>query len=148
MIVKNNIAELENIALTLENFFETNNLSPTMLFEVNLAIEEVFTNIVFYAFPDKIEQQIKIDLQKNEKTLFIKIEDAGVPFNPLLTSEPTFDKPLSERQIGGLGIHLIRKMMDKVEYSRTGQKNMLTLHKNLPQTISKEDPRIQKDYLS
>ncbi|MHC1707218.1 MAG: ATP-binding protein [Bacteroidales bacterium] len=132
MIVKNSISELENIAQALENYFDQNNLSPTSLFEVNLAIEEVFTNIVFYAFPDKDEHQISILLEKEGNLLTIKIEDSGVPFNPLFKAEPDFEKPLSEREIGGLGIHLIKKMMDNVEYSRTHHKNILTLYKNLP----------------
>jgi anti-sigma regulatory factor (Ser/Thr protein kinase) len=131
MIVKNSISELESITLTLENFFSDHHLSSTVLFDVNLVIEEVFTNIVFYAFNDSREHLINIHVVKKDELLTIQIEDQGIPFNPLEKSEPDLDKPISEREVGGLGIHLVKKMMDHIEYSRKGHKNVLKLYKNI-----------------
>lgn len=129
MIVKNNIAELENISLALEKYFDENALPSPLLFEVNLVIEEIFTNIVFYAFNDDKEHLINIMVEKVNNAIKIIIEDSGLPFDPMTTPEPDFNKSLLDREIGGLGIHLIKKLMDQVEYHRLEGKNVLQMIK-------------------
>ncbi|MCX6271580.1 MAG: ATP-binding protein [Bacteroidetes bacterium] len=130
--VKNVITELENISGKLENFWETHSLPARSLFETNLVVEELFTNIVFYGYTDQAEHHIMIDLCVVDSELIIKIEDDAIAFNPLEKEVgDELVKPVEDRQIGGLGIHLVKTLMDKAEYLRKDGRNILTLHKNL-----------------
>lgn len=125
---KNDINQLSFIVEKLEEYAMDWNLSPDTLFNINLAVEELFTNIVFYAYADKDEHLISIKLVKDSISLTIKFEDDGKEFDPTAYSEPDhIDKPLEEREVGGLGIHFVNKIMKSVEYKRLKGKNVLTL---------------------
>lgn len=126
--ITNKLEELEKIRLELELIGEQWHLTPGVVFSVNLALEELITNIVFYGFNDNEEHQIDIGFILDSKFLTIKIEDEGKAFNPFEIKEPSdLNKPLKDRQIGGLGIHLVKKTMDHVEYTRKGKKNIVTI---------------------
>ncbi len=128
ILVKNKLDQLSLIVSELEKFAESENLDAAALFNINLAVEELFTNIVFYAYSDKDEHTIILRLSKNNNKVTIEIEDDGIEFNPLNYSEPDhIDKPLEEREIGGLGIHFVRKIMETIDYNRENNKNILTL---------------------
>ena len=96
--------------------------------EVELAVEEALVNIINYAYPeqDKGDMEVKCGLD-DQGRLLIEIRDRGVPFDVSSYSEPDLNANISEREIGGLGIFLIRKMADKVHYMRDGEENVLTL---------------------
>jgi len=129
---KNQLSELENIVINLEMLSEKWNIPLKIVMELNLVLEELFTNVVFYAFEDKNEHLIHMSFMLiDAHQLQIRIEDDGKPFN-LLEKKVTdiFDKPLEERQIGGLGIHFVREMMNSVDYQRADHKNIVTLTKN------------------
>ena len=100
--------------------------------QINLVLEELFTNVVFYAFDDQLEHTINLGFTLiDQHQLMIRLEDDGKPFNLLEKKvDDVFDKPLEERQIGGLGIHFIREMMNSVEYQREDNKNIVILKKN------------------
>ncbi len=106
-------------------------LPPKCLFEINLGIDELFTNIISYGFEDKLEHQIKFSLAKFEKTLVVKVEDDGIPFNPLNVKGHEISQDLNSINIGGLGIHLIKKMMDDIVYQRFEGKNKIILKKRV-----------------
>jgi len=109
-------AELPNCPLELRN-------------NIDVAVEEIFVNIANYAYkPDKGNVAIYISAKQK---ISIKFEDKGRAYNPLEQGEPDLDKPLMERKIGGLGIFLVKKLMDDVEYMRTENKNILIITKNL-----------------
>ncbi len=95
--------------------------------EINLGLDELFTNIISYGFEDESEHQIKFSLAKAEETLVVEIEDDGIPFNPLDANGPGVARDLDSIDIGGLGIHLVRNMMDKVSYRRRIDKNVITV---------------------
>ncbi|MCX6305436.1 MAG: SpoIIE family protein phosphatase [Bacteroidetes bacterium] len=128
----NQVSELDKLAARIEELSGTWNIPPKTGMEVNLVLEELFTNVVFYAFDDQHEHTIIIDFVLTDvHQLLIRLEDDGKPFNLLETKvDDVIDKPLEERQIGGLGVHFVRKMMDSVEYRRDGDKNIVTLTKN------------------
>ena len=130
--LKNHLSELDNIAVNLENLSEKWNLPPKIVMEINLVIEELFTNVVFYAFDDKEEHEINLSFMLvDTHQLQMRLEDDGKPFNLLEKKvNDVFDKPLEERQIGGLGIHFVREMMNSVDYQRSGNKNVVILTKN------------------
>jgi len=103
---------------------------PDIRTSICIAAEEIFVNIADYAYkPDN--GIVNISISANEKAV-IKFEDAGRPYNPLEHPSPKLDVPPEEREIGGLGVYMVRNIMDNVEYSYTGNKNILTITKNLP----------------
>lgn len=97
--------------------------------QIKLASEEVLVNIINYAYPDK-EGNIEISYILNDnKSLKIEIVDWGVAFDPLSLPEPDINAPLEDREIGGLGVYLVRNIMDEVNYKREEDRNILTFVK-------------------
>lgn len=129
--LNNQLSELDTLAASVENFAEQAGLDMKTQFNLNLALDELFTNIVSYAYEDESLHQIEIALSCADSSLHIRITDDGKPFDPSRAEEPELTKSLAEREIGGLGIHFAHKLMDKMTYQRVGQQNQLTLEKNL-----------------
>ncbi|MDR1869335.1 MAG: SpoIIE family protein phosphatase [Treponema sp.] len=98
--------------------------------EISIAVEEIFINIANYAYAPETGS-VTVSISTVDKTL-IKFEDSGRPYNPLEQPEPDLKKPLIGREIGGLGVFLVKKIMDKVEYSRLDDKNILVITKEHP----------------
>ena len=129
--LKSKLSELDTLCRQLENCCDAMALPHKCLFEINLGLDELFTNIISYGFDDDLEHQIKFSLAKEKETLVVKVEDDGRPFNPLEVEAPKEAKDLDSIDIGGLGIHLIKKMMDEIDYQRVKGKNRLTLKKTV-----------------
>lgn len=129
--LRNNISEIERLNIILFQFGKINNLSKNILFKMNLALEETVTNIIKYAYNDDTEHAILIHISLSCGILTAEIEDDGKPFNPLNSPKPDIDKPIEDRTIGGLGIHIVRNLMDKIEYRRDRNKNFLILRKGV-----------------
>lgn len=129
LTLKNQLAELERIVITLEELAEKWKIPPRVSMELNLVLEELFTNIVFYAFDDQEEHEITLEITREQHgRIVLKLIDDGKPFNLLeKDTGDVFDKPLEERRIGGLGIHFVKEMMNEVAYSRTDNKNIVIL---------------------
>ena len=104
---------------------------PAADYFANLAIEELVTNCIKYGYDDSVEHIIEIELKLCAGELLLTVTDDGHPFNPLELPAPDTHLPLEDRPIGGLGIHLLRKMSDRMDYARTDGKNRLTLRKSL-----------------
>ena len=131
LVLKNEVAEINRLAKFVEELGEELNLTPDLVFNLNLVLEEAVTNVILYAYSKEEQQEIILTVQKSDKNLIFVLTDNGKEFDP--TQAPDADITLSaeERQIGGLGIFLIRQIMDKVEYQRIEGKNVLTLGKLL-----------------
>ncbi len=129
VILVNKLSESERLSKIIEELAEEKNLSPKFVFEINVALDEIITNIVSYAYNDKAEHKILVRLFFLEDGLKIQIEDEGIAFNPMERPEPDITKSVMERQIGGLGIHMVRKLVDELKYKRENNKNILTLIK-------------------
>ena len=127
--LKSKLSELNTLCRHLEDCGNAMKLPQKCLFEINLGLDELFTNIISYGFEDEIEHRIKFSLAREKKTLVVKVEDDGVPFNPLETAGPEPSQDLDSINIGGLGIHLVKKMMDDINYQRVEGKNRLVLKK-------------------
>lgn len=125
-------AGLENLGLMLDfltEISEKHGVQAKKANQIRLAAEEVLINIINYAYPND-KGNIEIDCTITEgMALKIEISDSGVPFNPLSLPEPDIKAPIEKRKIGGLGVHLIRNIMDEVNYKREHDKNILTLIK-------------------
>ena len=98
---------------------------------INLALEEAVTNVISYAYPEGTEGEIKVDAIARKDSLRFTISDFGQEFDPTATPEVDTSLALEDRPIGGLGIHLVRKIMDRVSYKRQDDMNILTLTKTI-----------------
>lgn len=127
--LKNKVSELDTLCQQLEKFGQSIGLSQRSIFEINLALDELFTNIISYGFADHDEHDIKITITPQDEEIVISIEDDGLPFNPVDADTPNLECSIENCKIGGLGIHIIRKLMDAVCYQRCDNKNILTMRK-------------------
>ena len=129
--LKSNLSELDELCRHLETFGQKTGLSKKFVFEVNLVLDELFTNIISYGFDDDCEHIIKVTITPENEGLCLCIEDDGKPFNPVEFKTPDVSCSIEECKIGGLGIHLVRNFMDNVSYQRLRDKNVITLVKHL-----------------
>jgi anti-sigma regulatory factor (Ser/Thr protein kinase) len=133
--IKNDLSEMTVLRETVQNFSEQNQLTPDIVFVLDLCMEELVTNIIKYGYDEPAQHQIQIDLSLLDGLLVLEIVDDGKPFDPTCLPEPDLDVPLEERQIGGLGIHLVRNYVDSMEYKRQGNQNVTTLKKRILTTL-------------
>jgi serine/threonine-protein kinase RsbW len=129
--LKNTASELDKLCRNLEQFGNTLGLTKKCIFQINLALEELFTNIVSYGYQDSADHWIKIAISDENGTVVIRIEDTGVPFDPYTVESPDTIGDIERCPVGGLGVHLIKKLMDEILYERCGNKNILILKKNV-----------------
>ena len=157
--IRNDLSELERIAGVIEQFGVAHGLPSKAVFEINLALDEVLTNVISYAYadsgPHEIEVRLSIpdetrtstgwsggsnepSLKRDEVTALaqvhwqevtVEVSDDGRPFDPLTVAPADLDQALEERSIGGLGVHFVRRVMDRLEYRRDAGRNVLTMHK-------------------
>jgi anti-anti-sigma factor len=125
--VRNQLSELEVVVRGLEKFGREAALPATLVSSLTLAVDEVLTNVISYAFPKTEQHQIEFRAVRDGDDVIVEIEDDGAAFDPLTVPPPKLDTPLEDRNIGGLGLHLVRKLVDSVAYSRNGDRNQLTL---------------------
>ena len=131
LIIKNELEQLTRLYAFLDRQAVAYGLEELQLMQVKLALEEAVTNVILYAYPDKKDQDIRIDMSYENKRLTIVITDTGTDFNPLERQEPDLTLSLEERTIGGLGIYLFKQLMTEVTYSRSAGKNILTMTKDM-----------------
>ena len=130
LVLKNAISEMRVLSNTVKEFCEENSISGDVTHDIHLALEEIFSNIVFYGFEDQDEHQIVISFAIRNNTLVLVIKDDGIAFNPLDNKTPELEIPIEEREVGGMGIHIVRRLMDEIEYIRKQNKNILVIKKN------------------
>ena len=100
--------------------------------QIDLAIDELFCNIAKYAYaPDTGDMTIGFSFDPESRLASITFKDSGIPFDPLAKKDPDVSLPASEREIGGLGIFLVKKTMDGMEYRYENGQNILTIHKHI-----------------
>ena len=111
---------------------ESANLNPKRVMDLELALEETLVNIINHAYPGNTDGWFEVSARVQEKSFIVEICDEGVPFDPTALKDPNLSQDIAERQIGGLGVFLIRKLMDDVKYRRENNRNILELCINLP----------------
>lgn len=99
---------------------------PKRVMHLELAVEEAAVNICSYAY-EIPPGEVTIRISRETEVVRIELVDAGVPFDPLAADAPDIRSELENREVGGLGIFLIRRMLDEVHYSRSGDRNILSL---------------------
>lgn len=129
--VDNKIEELARVAVFLEELGEEWGFSTPFVLSLNLVLEEALTNIILYGLDQNSKQYIDINFNKTDEVLIVTIIDDGSEYDPTLKADPDITLPAEERPIGGLGIFLIKKIMDNVQYQRKENRNYLILTKNI-----------------
>ena len=133
MIEKEFTAKDESLAAVqafAEEELEKADCPMKLMMQVSVAIEEVFVNIAHYAY-DGEEGNMKLGIDFEGGVMTFRFTDSGMPFDPLAKRDPDITLSAEERQIGGLGIFMVKKTMDEVTYERKKGNNILTLKKNL-----------------
>jgi sigma-B regulation protein RsbU (phosphoserine phosphatase) len=123
---------LDDIGVVEEQFYEfaqENGIPDTIRQKVSIVLDEMLNNIISYAYQDDEEHDIELDIELSGNRLVATIRDEGIPFNPFGLGEPDVAAAVEEREIGGLGIHLVRSVMDEYLYQRQINKNVVTLVK-------------------
>ena len=131
ILLANDLSEISRLYEFIEGLGEDFSLSPDIVFNLNLVLEEAVVNVINYAYPKEEHESIYLSARMHEGSIILVLTDTGKEFDP--TAAPEADVTLSadERQIGGLGIFLIRQIMNEVKYERIEGKNVLTLEKKL-----------------
>ena len=129
LTIETRLDELERLSTTIEDLGRDDNWSVDLSFQVNLILEELWLNVVNHGHEDGFHE-VEIELTSEAESLTIEITDDGKPFNPLNEAPaPDVTASLEDRSMGGLGLHLVRTLMDELRYRREGGRNHLTLVK-------------------
>lgn len=126
--LKNDLGEITRLTEELEGFCERNGVSAGALMALNLALEEIVTNVISYGFEGG-DHEIELELLLDDGSVQATVADDGKAYDPLQREDPDVDAPIEERRIGGLGVLLVKRLMDDVRYARTGGRNVLTIRK-------------------
>lgn len=125
------IPEIARLAGFIGKIGEELKLSPSLVASLNIVLEESVSNIILYAYPGKTGQQITVEARKIDDCLVFTITDCGTAFDPTQVAEADITLSAEDRAVGGLGIFLIKKIMNEVEYQRIDGTNVFILKKNL-----------------
>jgi len=131
LTLTNNLSEIEYLTNEINSFLKKCKASADDKHAVTLALEEWFANVVNHGFRDNLQHVIKIKFEFQRPILRIRVIDDGIAFDPVRHPLPDLDKPLDERQIGGVGMHLIHKLIDDISYFRENDTNIIILEKKL-----------------
>ena len=131
LALKNNIDEINRLHTFIEEVGEAFELPMKVVLNLNLVLEEAVTNVIMYAYPQEHNEHIYLTAKKQDDRLVFVLTDSGIAFDPTQTPDADISLSADDRKIGGLGIFLIRKIMNEVKYERIDDKNVLTLEKEL-----------------
>lgn len=129
--IKNDIHELSMMNQFLEEAGEELGLSTAFMMSLNLVMEEAVSNIIFYAYKGDVEDAVDISLVREGGELIVTLIDHGIAFDPTLRKDPDITLSAKDRPIGGLGIFLIKKIMDEVSYQRVDERNVFIMKKKI-----------------
>nr|WP_222532421.1 ATP-binding protein [Azospirillum sp. 412522] len=132
LVLRNDLSELERLAAAVDGFAERNALAPDLAFRFNLCFEELIANTVSYGYGDAGTHGIRVRLEVDGHELRAEIEDDAAPFDPFADAPaPDLESRLEDRRIGGLGVFLVRRTMDRASYRREGGRNLVMLAKRI-----------------
>ena len=131
LTLRNELTELEKLVPFIEQLSDELALPNELAFNLNLVLEEAISNIILYAYPGQTGKEISVQALSNGRSLILTLTDTGVPFDPTQVEDADITLSVEERPIGGLGIFLIKNIMNEVEYQRIEGKNIFTLKKEI-----------------
>ena len=124
------VANLDQVLEFVETRLEAHDASMKSITQISIAVEEIYVNIAHYAYGDSTGDAT-IQVSFDDRVFVITFIDTGMPYDPLAKPDPDITLSVEEREIGGLGIYMVKKSMDDVIYKRDGNKNVLTLRKSI-----------------
>ena len=127
----NDVQQIELLAEYIDSIADEAGINPSLAMSLNLALEEAVTNVIMYAYPEGTDGTVDIITEANDGLLTFIIKDSGKAFDPTQKEDADVTLSAEERQIGGLGIFLVKQIMDTVNYQRIDGQNILTLTKKL-----------------
>ena len=130
MVIGNRTDELPRVIAVLDDLVRRHRL-PDAALDMHVALDEVLSNIVKYAFADAAAHDIRVRLKVTEGRLEAEVEDDGRPFDPLQARAKDRNGPLAQRKPGGLGIEVVKRLMSHLSYARTDGRNRVTLIRRL-----------------
>ena len=125
--IGNTLTSLPPLTTAVNLFLDQHTVGHEAIFRVNLAIEEIVTNIIKYGYDDTDPHTITVNLALFPDTTRLQLKDDGHPFDPLLSPEPDIHVPLDQREVGGLGLHLVRETVSRIAYRRKNGVNLLEM---------------------
>lgn len=132
IVLSADIANIESVTQFVDGELEANGCSMKAQMQIDIAIDEILSNVAFYGYPDGQGQvRVTVDFPGNDAKVVIAFEDNGIEFNPLEKEDPDVTLSAEERKVGGLGIFIVKKTMDDVHYERKDNKNILTIEKTI-----------------
>lgn len=131
LILHNDVQQIALLGDYIDAIAEETGIDPALAMSLNLALEEAVTNVIMYAYPEGTDGTVDITTTADTQSLTFTIKDSGKAFDPTQHAEADITLSAEERPIGGLGIFLVRKIMDTVDYERKDGFNILTLKKVL-----------------
>ena len=131
LCIKNHLSELEKVAQFVEEIGEELGLSMELQMNLNLVMEEMVTNVIFYAYPEGEVADIELLAKSDGKELTFVLSDQGKEFDPTAKEDTDLDVNPADRDLGGMGIFIVKNIMNKVTYQRLEGKNLLTMTKGI-----------------
>lgn len=134
--VKNELSELPRLFEEIARLGKDNHLSDEVVFDLNLALEEVISNIIRHGYDTQGDRQIHLSIRLEGEEITLQVEDDARPFNPLDHPDPDTRSPIDGGQVGGLGIFLVRQLMGGLAYRREEGRNVLVMKKRIRRSPS------------
>ena len=131
LVLPNDIETIPQLNEFIDLVAEEVGLDMSLTMSLNLAMEEAVVNVMDYAYPDGQKGNVDIEVTADQEWMTFVITDTGIAFDPTTKEDADTTLSAEERPIGGLGIFLVRQLMDDINYKRKGNKNVLTLRKKL-----------------
>ena len=131
LLIHNDIQQIPQLADFVETIAAEKHIDHSLTLSLNLALEEAVTNVIMYAYPKGTDGLVDIEAIIREHSLSFVISDSGQAFDPTAQPDADVSQSIENRQVGGLGIYLVRSIMDNVSYERNGGKNILSMTKNI-----------------
>lgn len=129
--IKNQVSELEKVAQFVEEIGEELGLNMELQMNLNLVMEEMVSNVIFYAYPEGEEAEIELLAKSDGKELTFVLSDQGKEFDPTAKEDADPDVNPADRELGGMGIFIVKNIMNKVTYQRLEGRNLLTMTKGI-----------------
>ena len=131
LVLPNDIETIPQLNEFIDSVAEEVGLEMSLTMSLNLALEEAVVNVMEYAYPEGQKGNVEIEVTADQQWMTFVITDTGIAFDPTMKEDADTTLSAEERPIGGLGIFLVRQLMDVIEYNRKDNKNVLTLRKKL-----------------
>ena len=129
--IKNQVGELEKVNAFIEEIGDELQLDMELLMNLNLVMEEMVSNVIFYAYPEGKTADIELSAECSGHTLTFVLSDKGREFDPTMKEDIDTGTDPADRELGGLGIYIVKNIMNEVTYQRLEGKNLLTMKKDL-----------------